>query len=411
MKRPVFIIIGIVLVVILFSIWVYILIGGDVTPEDKYSDLDFNNTTDAVVERPWEGSTNTEDSIVNVGKLSKLKQLTTSPVAGFQEIKSTPSSTPEVYYTEVGTGHIYSIDLETGQVIRVSGTTVPATQKAVITNDGRFTFIKSGFGGSGEYAVAEIFAQEENILKTNILEDVIDFTTTNNNTFLYAVRKNNSVVGKEYSPISKATKELFTVPFSEAKIVWGKTANATHYVYPKPNSALEGYLYEIVSGKIKRLPVDGLGLTAVGSEDYILSGSQVKNSYETSIYVKRQNISVEFFETILPDKCTLLNLDARFICAIPNTPIKSDAPDGWYQGMTTYSDNLWSIDPDAGSLTLLLKIEEESGRELDIMNLLSNNGDNNLYFQNKNDQTLWTYELKDLTIEQDELISEEETDQ
>lgn len=389
MKRPLFILIGAVIIFLLMAVWVYVLFFTSTKEDpDAFANLDLGNTTDPtyVAENIPE-----EQPVVNVNSPQPLRQLTTKPTIGYQEVQPTASSSPVVFYIESGTGHIFSIDLTSGEEQRISATTIPASRVGAITPDGQFVMIQSGSGAGKKTFIGTVSTTSESLSVTPLNEYIVDFTATDDNTFLFAVQTNNSVVGKEYLPQENTSKTLFTTPFREAAVQWGETSKDTHYVYPKASSQLEGFLYEVLDGTLNRLPVDGFGLTAVGDGTGILYSKQFEGNYESFLYSEEQGANAAALN-ILPDKCTPLSRESGFLCGGAFTDFDSFTPDSWYQGVTSHQDSLWKIDASFGSAEFLSDMTKVSGRQIDVTNMQINRPDSRLYFTNKLDSTLWLFE-------------------
>src|SRR6056297_1164176 len=110
MKRPVFIIIGIILVIVLIAVWIYVLFVGTPTSiDEQFAEFGFGETVEPINPEPVVEPQ--PEPVVDIATDQRLRQLTTRPVAGFAEIQVSTSSAPAVVYMEVGTGHIFSIDL------------------------------------------------------------------------------------------------------------------------------------------------------------------------------------------------------------------------------------------------------------------------------------------------------------
>ena len=394
MKRPIFIIVGTILVFILLGVWIYVLFFSSpaTSTTNTYTDLDIGDTTDP--DSIPVTNTATDEPTVNVTSPDRLRQITTKPTIGYEEVTRDASSTPEVYYIEAGTGHIFSIDLLTGAERRISGTTIPLSSRGAITPDGKFVFMQSGSGGTREFVIGEFSSTSNELMVAPLEEKIIDFRSTSDNNFLYAVQTNNSVIGKEYLPLQKADRTLFTVPFREAVIDWGDTATATHYAYPKTANKLEGFVYQVKDGVLKRLPIDGFGLSAVGGDDYVLYSKQVKGEYSTYIFNLSTGISNESAVKIIPEKCATIPSSPDVACASIFTSYNSETPDRWYKGLDSYADSILTVSSVNFRATYLSNTLKESGRELDIVSPKVSVNGARIYFINKNDNLLWLYQLK-----------------
>ena len=72
-----------------------------------------------------------------------------------------------------------------------------------------------------------------------------------------------------------------------------------------------------------------------------------------------------------------------FYCAVPLNPPQALYPDGWYQGLVSFSDVLVRIDAGVGSMTVLVDPKEFAGEEIDAVNLALSKDENYLFFINK----------------------------
>jgi hypothetical protein len=392
MKRSLFIISGVILVVVLIIVWIYVLfIGTPTSVDEQFSDFSLGDTTDTSYE---ESTTPQEpETVVDMNANQRLRQLTTRPVAGFTEIQISTSSPIEVRYVEIGTGHVYSINSDTGAEKRISATTIPSAQKAVFSKDGRFVMIESGFGTQKEFIIGEIFSDSTSLTNTKVAEPVVSFSATKDNRFLYAIQTNASVIGKVFNPTELTSETLFSLPFREASFEWGSAVTDAHYVYPKTTRQLESFLYQVKNGAISRMPVDGYGMSALGNSNYVFFSKQENDQYN-SYYLDTKSGSVSNSPfTQIPEKCVMT--EGRFpvtICANSQYEFSSLLPDSWYKGGLSSTDSLWEYTLDEGSAELLVNTLSESGRQLDIVNLAMSDNGFNVYFNNQTDQTLWLYE-------------------
>ena len=393
MKRSVFIIIGVALVLILIAVWLYVLFFSPSVSNDegKFADLDIENSDDPNFQEPVvEPET---EPVVDVQANQPLRQLTTRPVAGFAEIQASTSTPKQVRYMEVGTGHIYSINLLSGQVERISATTITGAQKAAFSKDGMFVMIQAGFSSQKEFIVGEINPETNTLTNTKLAEPITSFSGTDDNQFLYSIQTNASTIGKLFNPTEFTNETIFTVPFREASIEWGSDVTDPHYVYPKTSRLLESFLYQIENGVATRMPVDGYGMSALGNKSSVVYSKQENNVYQTYQFNIDSGIVSEVPLTQIPEKCAMSDGELSVtICA--NTEYESTAllPDNWYAGEVPAADKLWEIGSAGDRATFLIDSEQASGRGLDITELQISEDMFNVYFTNQIDQTLWVYE-------------------
>jgi hypothetical protein len=109
MKQFRFIILSALLVLILAVVWVYVLFFRDTTTDGGiFTDLWLGNTDTPTVVEPTAPD---PDPVVNVADPEPLRQLTTEPVAGFQDIRRATTSSAMVYYVAAGEGNVFSSEL------------------------------------------------------------------------------------------------------------------------------------------------------------------------------------------------------------------------------------------------------------------------------------------------------------
>ena len=392
MKKQVIIFAGVGIIILLLLVWVYLLFFGTPKSSDQViNDLGFGNGEAEMLENTISSSTG---STVNTNR-PKLRQLTTKPVAGFNEILATNTEKlPTLYYVEMGTGHIYSLNLDNGEETRISATTMAGTNVSSITNTGEYVVIGNKNNKTFPLTIGKISTSTNEIVTKELPIPVDQFKISlSGNYLLYTTKESFGLAGHSYDLRSGNDKVIFSLPFHEAIIQWGNEASDTHYLYPKPTYLLEGYLYQIKGGKISRLPIDGFGLTALANENIAIYSVGKNTAQKNYIYNFNLNKETEVPYTFLPEKCILGVVGTKMICAWENRDLPLEFPDAWYKGSLGFRDSIWIIYGDDFSNQFLIDTFKESGREVDVTNLSIGSSEKALYFINKNDNTLWMYEF------------------
>ena len=387
MKKSIFIIAGAVIVVSLALIWVYLLFNPS-NSQDVFSSLGLEGEEDTNIVEP---TLSEETPAVNIERTA-LRQLTTKPVAGFREINTATSSS--IYYSEKGSGFIYSINLTNGEEVRISGTTVPNVYSAAISPNGEY--VAMGLKSNTKNTPL-VLGKISNSIETGlVLEDfdvsVDQFTIQNDNELLYTSRGEHGLAGHSYNFNKEATKTIFELPFHEATIQWGKQGNGTHYAYPKTSYLLEGYLYQIKNKKVSRLPADGFGFSGLVNSGIIAYSKFDNLKTRNFIYNRETGETSSIRIPFLPEKC-IIGVINTIICAHEDIEMPVGYPDEWYKGSLSFKDSIWLISGDNLTTELLVNTRTKSGREIDITNLGIGDSETSVYFINKNDNTLWMYEL------------------
>ena len=80
-------------------------------------------------------------------------------------------------------------------------------------------------------------------------------------------------------------------------------------------------------------------------------------------------------------------------CASPVSVPTGTLPDDWYQGTTAFTDRLWKIDFTARAATQVADLPTLISTPVDAVSLTVDQGETELVFMNKSDDSLWAYSL------------------
>jgi hypothetical protein len=391
MNNRILIIVGILVVAILVGVWVYLMLFG--TPknaDDIFADLGIGGGDDTGVTVPPPIIVPEEEPVVNLER-PRLRQLTTRPVIGFTEAIPTATGPSAVIYAEAGTGHVYQINLTSGEETRLLNVTIAEAAKAVFSPDGATVAIRShNTKRSGDLTILSLLNSSEE----TVPEVGFDFTLFSSTSVGYTTKTETGLQVLSRSLDTNKVSALFTIPFYEATISWGTSTAATHVVYPKPSYALEGYLYTFSGGKMGRLPAAGFGMTAMNTANHILYTNTTEYVPRSIVHAKATQDEASLPFVVIPEKCAEDRERAEIIwCAHETVKLPYEYPDEWYQGLLSFRDSLWQINLDIQTAELVVDTFKESGRAIDVSGLESGRSGSALYFTNKNDNTLWMYEL------------------
>ena len=384
MKPWILILSGIVLAIVLIT-WIYLFFAGDDARADLFNALNFGDTSGENI--PFEDFFDTEEE--TEGELALLRQLSLRRIIGYTPYEATASSTAHVYFTEAGTGHIYNIDTTSGEESRISNITVATANRSALSTDGRFAVIAS-VENQSTLTIITLPHGSTTLDSFTIAADAFSFSLTPSNILLYAEYDNSSVVAYAYDLEKKTQTKLFTLPFRDATIVWGSEAISTHYAYPRTTSQLEGYLYQIKNGTMSRLPISGYGLSALSDGVNTIFTKRAGEVYESSVYEHDSRTITSLSSPFLPEKCALKERD--LLCGFATIGYDNNSPDTWYSGEVSYNDGLWYTNLETEESFLVLNPEVESGRTVDMKNIIIQNDNKAAFFVNKTDLSLWIYE-------------------
>jgi hypothetical protein len=382
---------GALIILLLIAVWGYLFLFG--TPESNdeiFANLGLSGEVDDTFVPP-PVVVEEEVPVVNMER-PKLRQLTTKPVAGFKEVTISTTTPPVLYYVEQGTGHVYTINTESGEEVRISGTTIAQAERAVISQNGRYAAITSASQTKGKTLFVGAFSTSTGALNELARETVQDFTLTNTEVLFTSITT-NGLTGTAIRLATGAESTIFSAPFSEARVLWGDASNDVHYLYPKATYAFEGFLYATKEGDFGRLPISGFGLTANANDDIIVFSRSEKQVTKSYIYNLTTRTTAPLDAPVLPEKCTLAEAGLEFVCPFEAVRLPYEFPDEWYKGSLSFKDSLWLLSAETMTGEMLVDTFAASNREIDITNMQVAERGGILYFTNKNDNTLWMYEI------------------
>ena len=333
-----------------------------------------------------------------------LTQLTENAISGAAYYGTTTA-----LYMERATGHIYKINLDGTNSVRLSNATVPKSFEAVWSYKSdkmAVRYFEDPAPGSINLAVKTFLASIGHLLKATSTSEAelkglalpssvseIAVSPAEDKVFYLNNLGNDGVEGVVADFGNKNQKKIFELPFGEFNISWPTKDNIV--LLTKPSAKAEGYLYFLnqKTGVLTRILGGIKGLTAVVSPDgekIVFSGIG-REGTESKVYnVKNKTVSNLGF-AVLADKCAWGRKNKNMIyCAVSAKKPDNNQPDGWYQGVVSFDDGVWSKNISTGESKNIL-----SRFGADIMNIFVSSDENYLIFTDKNDGTLWSLKLKE----------------
>ncbi len=381
MKKPILITIGILIILLIIGVWVYLFMFG--APKDSADVFARFGIGGDEVTPPIPVTPSTVD-VTNVGENNapqKLKQLTTRPVAGAVFVMD------GIRYVEQGTGHVHEINLTTGAESLISGTTVAETAGATFSDDGTHVALTTHTITGSKTVVGEITG-DGSIKGVSLPVGATDISFgVATNTLFYRIKGSGGSSGYTYDIDSERGVQIFQIPLRDVRVLWGNPM----YVYTTPTATQRGYMYEIVKSDLTYVTPGRLGLTGFAYDMGVVITSGGETISSTAYEKSGETITLPL--TFIPEKCIENHVSTSTLyCAVPTDIDTGTFPDDWYKGVISYSDILWSIDITEGKATVLSNFFSESGREIDVSKIGTNDTGMYIYFINKNDNTLWMFD-------------------
>ena len=332
-----------------------------------------------------------------------LTQLTKNAISGAAYYGTTTA-----LYMERATGHIYKINLNGTNIVRLSNATVPKSFEAswsYKSDKMAVRYFEDPAPGNIKLAVKTFLASIGHLLKATSTSEAelkglalpssvseIAVSPAEDKVFYLSNEGDELTEGVVADFSNKSQKKIFELPFGEFNISWPTKDNIV--LLTKPSAKAEGYLYFLnqKTGILTRILGGIKGLTAVVSPDgeKIVFGGLSQGGTESKVYnVKTKTISELGFAT-LADKCAWGKKNKNMVyCGVPLRISGSNQPEDWYEGVVSFDDGVWSKNIATGESQNIL-----SRFGADIANIFVSDDENHLIFINKNDGTLWSLKLK-----------------
>ena len=97
----------------------------------------------------------------------------------------------------------------------------------------------------------------------------------------------------------------------------------------------------------------------------------------------------------IANKCTWSPIQTTTLyCAVPQNIPEGNYPDAWYQGLVSFSDDIYQIDANTGQAIEIGNISQQAGQPIDAENLKVSPDGNFLIFTNKIDLSLWALQIQ-----------------
>lgn len=391
MKKPLLITLGITLILLILALWGYLMFFG--TPESSqevFSDLGFDITERPVTIRE-ETPDNSPATLVDT-QGEALRQLTTRPTAGFTTFFSSSTQSDMVRYAEQGTGHIYEINLTTGEERRVSGTTIPRVTEAQFSDDGTYVALTSITQSIRDVFAGTITASADSgSITGQNLPPGADEIDLDGSKVYYILADEEGTTGFRLDLATNDQAILFEVPFTQIRMIW---PYSEIYFYNRVATAFQSGLYQITSTGFTPISRAAFGRVALLNDEMTVLTETTTTELIATAQVRGGSKETPLGVVTLPEKCVFDAIVAdTLLCAAPIETPDQNYLTAWYQGVVTSNDFLWEVDLTTGEAALLSDFTGESGRTIDVRAMQSDAVTNNLYFINKIDNTLWLYDL------------------
>lgn len=356
----------------------------------------------------------------NEQSVSILRKLHNSPVAGVyaftKRIAGTTTQDVIARYIERGLGHIYETNMSTLKEERIS-------------NETRLKIYDASWGNTGNgIAIRYLNGDNNDTIQTYsmILRDIKNATSTeegrrveSGGVFLpenisevavsqekgdrmfYILPTGDSSVGITVGFDGKKQVQIFDSPLKEWLTFWPNDKLIT--LTTKPSQNVPGFMFflDAQSGKTTKILGRINGLTTLASSDgkNVLYSESKSGGIDLYVYDVAKDVKTKLSLATLPDKCVWSKLKKGVLyCGVPQTAPSGNLPDNWYQGVVSFSDDIWMIDTETNTTTILVSPVKIAGEEIDATKLSLSSDESFLLFVNKKDSAPWSMKLTETSL-------------
>lgn len=410
----------------------------DLFKPNNNSDIDNNNNSSTT-------ATSSEQYISTNYYFEGLIKVWDDPVAGYNyytkpyqytyqdengEEKTTTLTKTILQFVDSKTGYIYEKDLSdpTSTPSQVSKQSYPDIVRAYFLNDkaggkGRvfLQYIDGEIIKTVSATIPDYYNSPANLLNiVQLPNNIKNIAVSNDNTKLaYVVVKNKNTngfndVSSDWYYIDNLDnlygKKIYSSEFTYWKLI--PLNNGEIYAFTTDTYSQNNTLYKVnySNSSLSTLTIvygDHNGMNFLINQDNLLVSIATVNGTklyqtnfpkETLVDTDLSNLS---FQT-LANKCNQNDTGGEnlIICSVPKeiSNYEYGLPDAWYQGMTTFDDNLYVVNNNYINGQLLYDFKNDGGlsENIDGKDLKINNQKTHLTFINKNDSSLWTLNIQNI---------------
>ena len=387
-----------------------------------------NNSSATNTDNTNTGDTETSSGWIGDISKPKLFQIHKEAVAGSYSFKDEDDTVAR--YMERGVGHIFETNMSTLNEERISNTTRLKIYEALWGNSGKNVVIRYLDDTDEETIRSFAITLKDTTNSSTLFEEEIPTETQSQETegvflpenitsmalseeddkkIFYLFKIDDSSVGTIYNLESGKMAQIFQSQFTEWLPQWPNKDIIT--LTTKPSEKVPGFMYFLntKTEELVKILSDIKGLTTLTSPNVenILYSESANGWVSLNIYNTKKHSSSTLPLATLPEKCVWSKSDKNIIyCAVPKNPQRGSYPDQWYQGLISFSDDIWSINTETYATERILSLSDAAREEFDVIKpQISDNGEF-IFFTNKKDLSLWGIKLstKDTNTMDDLLI-------
>ncbi|MDO8593769.1 MAG: hypothetical protein Q7R59_02645 [bacterium] len=332
---------------------------------------------------------------------ARLVKISAGPVVPGEIItdikKATASSSAEttINYVERQSGNLYSYLVNARTNTRISNRTIPGIQSATWFPNASSTIVRYLSGADFSTINSYVLPVNGSVGSGFFLPQNLSDAAVSVAGILTLTSGGNGSVASLARADGTHASQVFTTPLSALRISF---AGKNQYLaFTKPSARLPGVAFLVdAAGRFSRVagPLSGLVALASPSGKWLLVSYANGGTMQMELVNTASNAVLPLPVSTIADKCAWTADDSAVYCGIPVEPSPNfNYPDDWYQGAVSFSDRIWKIQVSGRYAQLVLDFSTANSGALDAEALAVNPLNTVLSFVNKNDGSLWSYQL------------------
>lgn len=327
----------------------------------------------------------------------ELWQVTKTPTAGAGFVQVNTAT--QLYFAERSTGYIFSADLATQAVTRLSNTLVPKTYEAAFGRSG--TVLMRGLDESGNIttftgALSSTTASDalRALSGISLGKNIRDITLSpDGNEIFYLLQDSGKFVGIRANAKGGGQKRLFLSGTGAWRAEW--LSDGRIILLENPADRVVGHAYELKGGATLRVAptLPGLMVLPRASSTTIIYSSSGEDGVRLFAKVGGASATQLPVRTVA-EKCVWAPTQALIAyCAVPQTLPAGDFINSWYRGDVHTADAWWEVNVAANTARILYA--PPSNITLDVEDPRIDETGNGIAFINRTDKSLWVLRAHD----------------
>src|SRR3989344_1234882 len=336
-------------------------------------------------------TTDNQNQSAPIDASAKIFKISDGPVAGAALIQTLRPTTTIARFVSADRGHISDLVLDSpGAVPRaVSNITIPGIARVLWSAKGNGALLQYAEDETVKTVSISNMSTTTQSVKVQFLPNNIQdiAVSPEGSQIAYLLRTRAGSDGYLAKSDGSGSKKLFSLPVSQALLLWPAPNNLL--AYSAPSAGEPGIAFSIGKDGTVSPILYAPGLTAIASRDFSKIIYQTALSERsTYIYNVKTGLSTGLSFDPFPEKC-IWGPQNLLYCAVPISYTAPGYLDLWHKGSASAADTIISYDIATGRSKIIASPGKDVGEESDIVEIAVSSDEKYLLFIRREDRGLW----------------------